>query len=189
MVIDLERLRRATESRFSDLDVGLLQSGWWNPDWAGPDLPRLLHEQIRADMRVLECGSGSTTFMLAMAARDLGVSGFSLEENHRYARLLRATLAYHDLEWRVIDAPVTRRGGCIWYSAPAVEALDLAICDGPQHVEGQMRRYGLMPHILETGATVLVDDAERDQDMLRRWAAEFDVVVERRGPLAIVRMP
>lgn len=181
MVIDLERIRRATQAKFCNLDIGLLRTGWWNPDWDSDELALAVRAEMKPGMHVLECGSGLTTIMLAMALRDLRVSGVSLEENFKYARLLKSVLLWEGLDWTVIESPVV--GG--WYSVTRFGPFDLVICDGP----AGDNRIGLMKHMREymANALILFDDAERDDHVLCAWEAD-GAKVERRGRVARVRL-
>ena len=77
----------------------------------------------------------------------------------------------------VLHTPLQPYGSYNWYRAPGLRSdFCLVVCDGPLgHTRGG--RYGLLPrmrHQLRTGATILLDDAQRpeEQHVLRQWEQE-----------------
>lgn len=157
---------------------------------AGPDLARFLYREVveRGRRSVLECGSGSTTVILAYAMRSLGEGRVvALEHEPRFAAATRKLLAQRELtEWaEVVDAPLTdvrvgdreRR----WYDLANLPdgSFDLILVDGPPGGTGPQARYPAVPLLLarmEQDALVVLDDARRADERAigERWAAEFD---------------
>jgi predicted O-methyltransferase YrrM len=160
-------------------------------DWAaGPDLVRYLYNQVvdHKRSRVLECGSGTSTVILAYAMRALG-SGHvvALEHDPHFAGLTRAMLVERGLsQWaEVVDAPLSdvaiEGETWRWYDPAAIPGggIDLLVVDGPPGKTGPQARYPALPLLAERlspGAAVVLDDARRgeEQSIGRRWKDEFD---------------
>jgi len=113
----------------------------------------------------------------------------------------------------VIDAPLRTQtaadGGWTWYDVAAVDAgldaamggdvIDLLVVDGPPAFAAglALARHPALPVLwdrLAPGATVVLDDVERpgEQEVLRRWEAEFGLVFrreERNAGVAVASVP
>lgn len=156
---------------------------------ASPDFLLLLSRHIRKSepVHVIECGSGTSTVVLA---RCLQLNGHghvhSLEHDTAYAEHTKIELKRLGLsEWAtVITAPLSplelSHDSWHWYSAdglPNIE-FDMLVVDGPPRTIGRLARYPALPVLaskLAEGAIIWVDDAERDdeQQMIARWLEEF----------------
>jgi predicted O-methyltransferase YrrM len=157
---------------------------------AGPDLARFLYREVVEHGRstVLECGSGSTTVILAYACRAIGAGRVvALEHEPRFAAATRKMLEERGLaKWaEVRDAPLTEVGVgeaiWRWYDpASLVDGpFDLVLVDGPPGGTGPEARYPAVPMLLDRladDALVVLDDARRADERAigERWAAEFD---------------
>lgn len=157
---------------------------------AGVDLAHYLYTLVaeQGRSRVLECGSGTTTVLLAYAASRLGKGRIvSLEHDPRFADTTRRLLRERSLEnWaEVINAPLVdvRLAGETWrwYAPEAIPAgeLDLLLVDGPPGNTGPQARYPALPLLadrLVQDALVVLDDAFRPEEKAtaERWAAEFE---------------
>jgi predicted O-methyltransferase YrrM len=156
--------------------------------------------------RIVELGSGISTVLLA---RLLGQSSApaerrlaAVEHDARWSRWVVDQLAREGLgdHVAVVDAPLRARtagqGGWTWYDEAAIDAgldaaigddvIDLLVVDGPPAfaVGLALARYPALPELrdrLAPGATVVLDDVERpgEQEVLRRWEAEFGLVFRR----------
>ncbi len=133
--------------------------------------------------RIVECGSGVSTVVLARLLRRRGAgSVVALEHDAGWAALVSGLLRREGLEphARVVHAPL--EGEPPWYARAALErlpdAIDLLVVDGPPAEapgEGE-RRAPALPALasrLVPGATVVLDDAERpgERAVLARWEA------------------
>lgn len=158
--------------------------------WAtGADLARFLYLEVTEGGRrnVLECGSGSTTVILAYAARAKGEGRVTaLEHEPRFAEATRAMLRERGLsEWaEVIDAPLTDvpLGDTTWrwYDTAALPAgpIDLLLVDGPPASVGPESRYPALPLLMDrlsANALVALDDTRRPDERAigERWTEEF----------------
>lgn len=136
--------------------------------WAiGPDFARYLYQDVmeKKYSRVLECGSGSTTVILAYAMKALGAGHLiSLEHDPEYAAATRQMLAVRGLTaWaEVVDAPwwmsssrgrtgagTTRRGSlrersiCFWWTDrpdPPARSPGIPRCPSCRTGSRRMRR-------------------------------------------------
>jgi hypothetical protein len=135
--------------------------------------------------RIVECGSGVSTVVLARVLRDRGDGGsvVALEHDADWAERVVDLLRREALEpfARVVHAPL--EGDPRWYAPAALAELpaeiDLLIVDGPPafHAGEEHRRWpalGLLDERLVPGATVVLDDLDRagEREVLARWEAE-----------------
>ena len=168
--------------------------------------------------RVVELGSGISTVLLSRLCAQLAPAGgfalVSVEHDERWAnwvtRQLWRETGEHDSV--VVRAPLgfhPRADGQVgWYDGAALAAgldaafgsalIDLLVVDGPPAFEAGMgtARVPALPVLwdrLAPGATVVLDDIERpgEQEVLRRWEREFDVVFTRHenAGVAIAHLP
>ncbi|WP_051393104.1 class I SAM-dependent methyltransferase [Glycomyces arizonensis] len=173
---------------YRDIDPG--QSLPRMRNWAaGPELLRFLYEEIMERRRtgVLECGSGTTTVVMAYAMRSLGSGKVTaLEHNPHYAALTRHELSERGLtEWAevadaelsdvVIDGQAWR-----WYDVEAIPSgeIDMLLVDGPPGDTGPQARYPALPLLadrLSESALVVLDDANRadERAIVQRWTEQF----------------
>jgi predicted O-methyltransferase YrrM len=136
---------------------------------------------------ILECGSGLTTLILAVAAERSRAEVWSLENDPEWYLRVQSVLREFGLQVLLRRVPLRSYGEFDWYDVEGLElpVFSVVVCDGPP---GETRggRYGLLPVLQErlaTGCTVLVDDAARpsEQAMLERWKSEGFVRYELRG--------
>lgn len=187
------RIRR-DPGRILDIGTGDIPDliyGWGNAGWSaqGEYIQACVRSALEADGPVLECGSGLTTILLGIIAEKTGNRVMTLENDVEWGERVRSALEEFGLSSvEVATAPLKDYGGYSWYERPADPGhgrFSLVICDGPPG-DTPGGRYGLMPvmgALLGKGAVILLDDAGRDQEqeIVRRWAAEYGVSSEKRG--------
>ena len=133
---------------------------------------------------VVECGSGTSTLLLARALQLKG-SGLliSLEHLAEYAEKTRSALEEHGLEGfaEVRLAPLEEvtvdDTSYLWYAPSSianVSAADVVIVDGPPGSTGTWARYPAYPllrNALSESAVILVDDIGRGDEraMVDAW--------------------
>lgn len=156
---------------------------------AGVDLVRHLYTQV-ADLgrtSVLECGSGTSTVLLAYAVRQFGKGRVvALEHDPHYAKATRRMLRERGLEdWaEVIDAPLVEvelpAGVWRWYELEAMPegGFDLVLVDGPPGKTGPQARYPALPLLadrLAPDGELVLDDALRPEERatVERWVEEL----------------
>lgn len=155
--------------------------GWGNP-WSAKEeyLVACLGAALLCKGQILECGSGLSTVLLGIIARQVGTQVIALEHNETWAARVNAELKRVGVSSVLIDlAPLRDYGDFTWYSPTNARRshtspFELVICDGPP---GSTRggRYGLVPVMrdrLKAGTTILLDDGARpqEQDVARHWA-------------------
>jgi len=162
-------------------------SGW--P--ASPDLALHLVEQIR-DTRpdtVVECGSGVSTVVMALAMRRFHPQGrvIALEHKDEFRQRTQDLLRRHGVEdiAEVRLAPLASSGlpghTTAWYDVAAIADLTdigLLLVDGPPAAGGRAARYPALPLLVDKLAPhsqVVLDDAVRAEERAtgERWHAEF----------------
>lgn len=181
-----------SQERQVDRLLTSLRDAWGNAPWtARADYLRAtLALALRGGGPILECGSGLTTLVLAVAARHTARAVVSLENDPRWARTVAEALARHGLaQVRIVLAPLRDYGAFHWYDIAGLELpgkFSLVICDGPPG-STPGGRYGLLPVMRERLAfdcVILLDDAERpgEQEALARWGREFGLGVQSCAP-------
>lgn len=141
----------------------------------------------RRPEHVVECGSGTSTFWIAMALRQNGRGRVTaLDHLAEFADRTRRSLERHGLSdvAEVRHAPLvatsTPRGQFPWYDVdPAtLGPIDLLVVDGPPEATGPLARYPALPVLhgaLLPDARVLVDDVHRDDERqaIEHWLEEL----------------
>jgi len=167
-------------------------------DWAlTPGAFELVLARIGPDCeRIVECGSGASTIVIArlLATRGRGRVQ-ALEHDPRWADETRRRIEAERSSERgaVVEAPLRphrlAEPGCEWYDERALDRLpqriDLLLVDGPPAGAPAIERarYPALPALasrLRPGATVILDDADRPGErwILDRWQQRADVSFE-----------
>lgn len=186
---------------------GLPALGLWT---ASADLlvelvDRVVHERPTT---VVEGGSGVSTVVMALAAKEHGLPTriVALEHQEAWAEHTRAMLERHGVadhaEVRLAPlAPTSLEGHeTPWYDASALADLTdvgLVLVDGPPEGTGPRARYPMVPLLqdqLAARCTILVDDTDRpgDADVVERWRPllpdfEFEVLRLDKGAALLTR--
>jgi predicted O-methyltransferase YrrM len=176
--------------RLIDGQVALPSTRRWA---ASPDiLLRLVrHIQRNPVQTIVECGSGTSTIVIAHALKLLGRAGHihTIENNPFFARQLQAELEARNLQERVtvIVAPLVEKRYenfeqiFHWYDLSAAripDQIDLLFVDGPYGKVNRHARFPagpeLLPKMAPTGH-IFVDDAKRsDESALGRlWRTYY----------------
>jgi hypothetical protein len=139
----------------------------------------------RRRTRIVECGSGVSTVVLARLLRQLGAGATiaALEHDAHWASVVTDILRRESLLdfARVVHAPLV--GIPTWYDNSALmqtpDDIDLLIVDGPPaHAPGHgLRRAPALKEFaqrLTETATVILDDVNRpgEREVLNRWEAD-----------------
>lgn len=147
------------------------------------------HVVERRPRLVVECGSGSSTVLLAAALRSLGAGRVvAIDHESRFAARTRQLLRDHELsDWAtVVEAPLgmvrLKTGPAIWYEfdpgAVLSEPIDLMFVDGPPGEASPRSRYPAVPVLRDhfaPGITIFLDDGDRVDEawIARQWAIEL----------------
>ena len=179
---------RAPGSRLPFLSLTDAIYGWGNEGWSADEdyLARIVSEAEATKGRIVECGSGLSTLLLATVAARTGVEVHALEHNEEWRQRVLAALAENGLRHVTVHAaPLRNYGAFDWYSIPEQfpQGVSLVVCDGPPAAT-LGGRYGMLPVLrsrLASECTVLLDDAVRAPEIavLDRWEAEAGATSER----------
>ena len=157
---------------------------------------------------VVEGGSGVSTVVMALAAKEHGIPVriVALEHQPAWAEHTRAMLERHGVgeyaEVRI--APLARTSiaehETPWYDEAAIadlRGIGLLLVDGPPDATGERARYPMVPLLedrLADRCTILVDDTGRpgDADVVERWRPflpdfEFEVLHLDKGAALLTR--
>ena len=167
----------------SEQTVRALVYGWGNTKWAAdPAYIRTFMQYARqAANDILECGSGLSTLLLGLAARDTDVRVWSLEHDAEWADRMESLLARYGIDTvTVCSSPLCDFGDFEWYDAPLdrlPKRFDVVVCDGPPYTT-RGGRYGLVPVFgsrLCPGTVILLHDAQRrqEQNIAATWARQL----------------
>jgi predicted O-methyltransferase YrrM len=159
------------------------ESGWT----LSPDVALSLAEHI-ARLRprvVVECGSGTSTVVMASCLRAIGAGRVvALEDVPALAERAAALLALHGVadHATIVHAPIVRQdvGGETWdwyrceEALRGIDAIDLLVVDGPSTVRDPLARYpalALLADRLAPRAVVILDDGKRagERAVAARW--------------------
>lgn len=159
---------------------------------AAPDVLLVLVQKLLSNRPSLaiECGSGTSTLFLALAAQQYGVDCrlVSLEHNPAYAESTRALLDDHGVGHlvEVRDAPLTPTALTDhpgpWYDPAAyadLHDIGLVFVDGPPGDVGPQARYPLVPLLadrLASSCTIVLDDMNRadERGVAERWRLQLE---------------
>ena len=159
---------------------------------AAPDVLLLLVHKflsLRPSL-ALECGSGTSTLFLALAAQQYGIDCrlVALEHDPTYVEASRALVADHGVS-HLVDirhAPLTTTSltdhSGPWYDPAAIADLHdigLAFVDGPPGDVGPQARYPMVPLLADRLADpclILLDDMRRADEKAvgERWMTQLE---------------
>jgi predicted O-methyltransferase YrrM len=163
---------------------------------ASPDFLQVIakHALKNRPHTILECGSGTSTVVLARCLQ-LNGSGhlYSLDHQPEYAATTKEHLADYGLQdWAtVINAPLVELSllgaTWTWYDVALLPEgdFDMLVIDGPPWPVGSMVRYPAGPLLfprLRSQGFAFVDDALREQAIVARWRREHPKLALRTYP-------
>ena len=161
-------------------------------EWAAD--PLLVYQAVRLILEtrpslVLECGSGSSTVVLARCLRAIGQGRLlSLDHDAEYAGRTSGLLRLYGLDDRatVVCAPLVSRAAgdevFRWYGPeyqPFLhEPIDLLLVDGPPGGSAVRARYPAVPLLrahLSADCVILLDDGDRPDEraIAQAWARDL----------------
>lgn len=149
---------------------------------------------------VVECGSGSSTALIASCLKHFGIDGhiISLDHLEPFADATRRLLHQSGAADRatVLTAPLTEHTvdgtSMTWYdvdpSAVLDAPIDVLIVDGPPAASSPLARYPAVPILrdaLAPDCVIFLDDGERpdEREIALRWAEELDADVHLEGSI------
>lgn len=130
--------------------------------------------------KILDLGSGYSTVMLGLWAKENKAEVISLEQSQLYLNKTRQLLNKYDLDITVHYAPLTETPNGLFYEYDLPDDIDFAIIDGPAWTKDGRRAtfHQIYPH-LSKNFVVWVDDSHRDLDTIAReeWLSKYPVKV------------
>ena len=200
------RLRREEDLHAWHMLSPLLVQGGYLPWTAGSMRPAGLvavcNEIVHgARTRIVECGSGVSTVMLARLLRERDAGALvALEHDRHWAALVQDHLRREALDTiaRVVHSPLRGRAAVVRAGGldDVPDEVDLLVVDGPPACDPGhgTRRAPALPRFgerLVVGAAVMLDDiaALASATSSRRWEASTDwrFVLDERAGVAIGR--
>jgi predicted O-methyltransferase YrrM len=159
--------------------------------WAmSPDVLRHLAEIVLAQRPavVVECGSGVSTAVVALALKSIGAGKIIALEHLDWARrdterLLAAwdVLDYAEVRCAPMETHTLAGDSYDWYASSTLPEgpIDLLVIDGPPSGTGPQARYPagvlLLPRMSPQGRAILDDTSRSDErKAARRWLEELD---------------
>lgn len=160
--------------------------------WASsPDLLLTLYRAVseKQPKVILECGSGTSTVVLAHAAARYGGRVISLDHEEKYAAATREELRRQGLTADVRTTPLVRVNDMLWYDTAVISdinGIELLFVDGPPSDTGNLARYPALPLLWDRCAdslTILLDDTIRpdEKEVSQRWLDEFPLTLTKIG--------
>lgn len=184
-----EAVRRLRAGEMDDELFVWLVEAWNNPWSATPEfLSTVFRLALQAKGTVLECGSGITTLVLAIASERTGNELVSMEHEKGWLCEVQRLLNRYDLNKHPIQisySPLVTDSKGTWYLPPDVGDLSLVICDGPQRKYGRGGLYRIMGPFMRN-AVVIADDCEDEEELkhISEWSQandrRFEIMGEQR---------
>lgn len=126
---------------------------------------------------IVECGSGSSTFVMGSWADKNNARVIALEHQVPYRDKTRE-LCKDLASVEVAYAPIDKRNN--FYSFDIPNHIDFVLIDGPPSTIGRQATLPALWPYLSGGAEVWLDDANRDHEKkcVEKWKRDYDIVVE-----------
>jgi hypothetical protein len=170
-----------------DMVLDRMIYGWGNQGWSAKTtyLRTCIDYAWKTEDAILECGSGLTTIILGVIAKERGLVMISLEHNRNWLLKVGQRLKKYHLNNRLVEAPLKDFGEYLWYNTDHIQMppkIGLVICDGPPaSIKGG--RIGLVPLIKQLfteDSVILLDDMERDGEkaIASTWMQMYPLKVE-----------
>ena len=150
-------------------DFQIIADKWGNKPWAATaeygEMAYNMAMNLPPGSTILECGSGFTSVVLAVAAKKKKLKHIILEDNEVWRATLRQWLEQLELHSEIVETTYSPEKR--WYDYTP-ESVDLLICDGPNRSMGADRTYPLRQEWCN-GAGALLDDTKSVSDTVGQW--------------------
>lgn len=152
--------------------------GWSIGKQSGDSILKLLNKH--KPKKILDLGSGYSTVLFGLWAKENGAEVISLEQSQLFLGKTRKLLAEYDLDTKVNYAPLVDTEHGIFYNYDLPDNIDFVLIDGPAWSNNGRKAafYEVYPH-LSKDYVVWVDDAYRDLNRQARlqWQKDFPIKV------------
>jgi precorrin-6B methylase 2 len=187
---------RQFENRIDDIEdnkklIAKLIYGWGNLGYSAMHdyLYEVLINTRDKGSIILECGSGLSTILMGIIAKNKNINIIALEHQENWANKVQRVLDEHDIKSvNLIICPIKSYNDFDWYDLDIKEIpnkISLVICDGPP-AQTRGGRYGMLPIIhskLSKTARILMDDYTRDSEkkVVERWSKIYSFNTVEKG--------
>jgi predicted O-methyltransferase YrrM len=163
----------------------------WNNPWSATSefLQTIYKCALNAKGPVLECGSGISTLVLAIASEKTGNRLISMEHEKGWmvdCEKILERFSLNKAPTELTYSPLIADAKGSWYLPPEVGELALVICDGPQRKHGREGLYRIMGGLMQN-AIVIADDFDDENEI--KHMAEWSQANDRRFEVVGVQRP
>lgn len=179
-----------------------LSYDWGNEGWSASIdcLQDCVKYVEQSKLPILECGSGLSTIVIGLAAKEFGKSVWSLEHTQSWYKWVKKTLIKYKIDSvKLIYAPPVEHGDLLWYDAPLnsmPSEFSLVLCDGPAGTERRSKQniFPIMKDKFVSGCIIIYDDIPKivDEDDIPGWVNKLNMSSEIRGtvnPYYVFKIP
>jgi len=150
-------------------DFKIIANKWGNKPWAATaeygEMAYKMAMNLPKGSTILECGSGFTSVILSIAARQKDLRHIILENNPMWKATLRQWFDHLELKSKIVDTNYSKERR--WYDYNPGK-VDLLICDGPDRSMGADRAYPITQPWC-AGAAALLDDTKSVNKDFGEW--------------------
>lgn len=164
--------------------------GWSIGKESGDSILKLLNKH--KPKKILDLGSGYSTVLFGLWAKEHAAEVISLEQSQLYLAKTRKLLQQYGLDVQVTYAPLTETPYGLFYKYDFPDEIDFVLIDGPAWSNNGRGAsfYAIQPH-LSKNYVVYVDDAYREQDRQAReaWQQQFGFKITPNNTRSVIITP
>lgn len=153
--------------------------GWSIGYQSAEEILKLLNKH--KPKKILDLGSGYSTVMFALWAKDNDAEVISLEQSMAWLNKTKKLLAQKNISANVHYAPLVNTKHGLFYDYKLPDNIDFALIDGPAWTNNGRKAtfHQVYPHLAKD-FVVWVDDAFRDlnREAINEWVDTYGVTVK-----------
>lgn len=179
-----------------------LSYGWGNEVWSASIdcLQDCVKYVEQSKLSILECGSGLSTIVIGLLAKEYGKTVWSLEHIKSWYQQINKTLIKYKIDSvKLIYSPPVEHGDLLWYDAPLKSMpseFSFVLIDGPAGTTRRCKRniFPIMKDRFASGCIIIYDDIPKieDEDDIPGWMSKLNMSSEIRGtvnPYYVFKIP
>ena len=151
-------------------DFKSIADKWGNKPWAATaefgEMAWKMAANLKPGSVIMECGSGFTSIILAIAAKKMGLKHIILENNSVWKSTLGLWFEHLELDSEITVTKYNRVTR--WYDYTPDCNIDLLVCDGPDRSMGADRTFPLKQKWTD-GAAALFNDTKSISNKNGEW--------------------